>query len=328
MTPRDVFLVVSIDTECDKDAQWRTRHPLRFESVRHGIPETLMPFFDSFRIKPTFLLSPEVMHDEESCRVLSAIQNCELGTHLHGEFIEPQADWNSAMTSTPQSFYSPQVEREKLENLTRLFVEKFSYPPRSFRAGRFGISPRTLGFLQELGYRVDSSVTPFWRHDFGGGRVNNFWGAPLHPYFLSRRDARMAGGLRILEAPVTIANPFFMKWPRWILRCLHDRSIVLKKILPRLGFKISKTLWLRPVRSSVEEMKRVAQIVIKHTPPNKPVVLNMMYHSVEVIPAASPYAATESDVEKIMQSQREFFEWLFANFNVKNIGLSDVPLSQ
>ncbi len=325
---RAIHLLVTIDTECDKDPSWQTQHPLRFDSVRHGIPDTLMPLFDSFGVKPTFLLSPEVMRDDASVSILFSIKNCELGTHLHGEFIEPQAEWNNTITGTPQSFYSPQVERQKLENLTRLFAEKFSSHPTSFRAGRFGISPRTLGFLQELGYRVDSSVTPFWRHDFGGGRVNNFWGAPLYPYFPSRRDARKAGGLRILEVPVTIANSFFMKWPRWILRRINDRSLVLKKLLPRLGFKIPKTLWLRPVRSSAEEMKHVAQIVMDHTPPNKPVVFNMMYHSVEVVPAASPYAATESDVGRIVQSQREFFEWLFANFNIKNIGLSDVPLSQ
>lgn len=322
---RTVLLIISIDTECDKGPNWQTQHPLRFDSVRRGIPERLMPLFDSFGVKPTFLLSPEVMRDDASCKTLSEIQNCELGTHLHGEFIEPQADWDNAVTSTPQLFYSPQVERQKLENLTRLFEQKFSRPPRSFRAGRFGLGPRTLGFLQDLGYRVDSSVTPFWCHDFGGGHVNHFWGASLHPYFPSRRDARRVGNLKILEVPVTIVNPFFLKWPRWILRRLHERSVLLKKILPRLGFQIPKTMWLRPARSSGAEMIRVAQTVIEQASTRKPIVLNMMYHSVEVIPAASPYAATESDVEKILQSQREFFAWLFANHSVRSIGLSETP---
>jgi hypothetical protein len=74
--------------------------------------------------------------------------------------------------------------------------------------------------------------------------------------------------------------------------------------LPRLGFKIPKTLWLRPQRSTSAEMIEVALLAAAHIPKTKPVLLNMIYHNVEVFPAASPYAATETDVQKIVQSQR------------------------
>lgn len=324
---RTVHLVVSIDTECDKGPRWQTQQPLRFDSVRRGIPEKLMPLFESFGVKPTFLLSPEVMRDDASCEILSGIENCELGTHLHGEFIEPQADWDSTITSVAQLTYSPEVEQQKLENLTHLFEQKFSRSPLCFRAGRFGLGVRTLDFLSTLGYRVDSSVTPFWRHDFGGGHINNFWGAPTFPYFPAERDARKTGNLKILEVPVTIVNPLFIKWPGWILRRLNERSLLVKKIPLRLGFQNPKTLWLRPQRSTDVEMIEVAHLAIEHTPVKQPVLLNMMYHNVEVFPGASPYAATESDVDNILQSQRAFFHWLFTNHTVKSIGLSDVPAS-
>jgi hypothetical protein len=322
---RDIYLVVSIDTECDKSLTWHTRHPLEFASVYQGIPKILMPLFDSFGIKPTFLLSPEVMQDGYSCTVLSGIKNCELGTHLHGEFIEPQANWNNSVTDTAQVTYRPEIEFQKLKNITHLFEQKFSRKPRSFRAGRFGIGPHTLKFLVELGYRVDSSVTPFWTHEFDKDHTNNFWGAPLFPYHPSRQDIRKPGKLEVLEVPVTVANPFFLNWPRWILGLMNNRSIIYKRILPRLGFNIPNTTWLRPQRSSTEEMIHIAHMVIQHAPRNKPAVLNMMYHSVEVIPNASPYASNKDEVELIVKSQRAFFGWLFGNYSIKSVGLSNVP---
>ena len=36
----------------------------------------------------------------------------------------------------------------------------FGHAPASFRAGRFGIGPRSIGILDDLGYAVESSVTP------------------------------------------------------------------------------------------------------------------------------------------------------------------------
>ena len=40
------------------------------------------------------------------------------------------------------------------------FRTAFGRPPRSFRAGRFGIGENTVPILDSLGYAVESSVTP------------------------------------------------------------------------------------------------------------------------------------------------------------------------
>jgi hypothetical protein len=39
------------------------------------------------------------------------------------------------------------------------------------------------------------------------------------------------------------------------------------------------------------------------------VVLNMMFHSMEVIPKASPYPQSESDVRKFTEQLREILGW-------------------
>ncbi|MDP8999128.1 MAG: hypothetical protein M3O46_03350, partial [Myxococcota bacterium] len=90
MTSR-VLLCVSIDCECDKGPAWRTRLPLAFDGVAVGIVERLHPLFRSFRGKPTYLLSPELLREPRCIEQLAALQGAELGTHLHGELAEPGA---------------------------------------------------------------------------------------------------------------------------------------------------------------------------------------------------------------------------------------------
>ena len=155
-----IYLCISIDCECDKGIGWVCRQPLSFSGVAEGLARRLHPLFLQYAAKPTYLLSAEVMRDEQSVNWLRKISNqAELGSHLHGEFVDPGA-FIPVVTSAFQRDYSPEIEALKMANLTSLFTEAFGRPPRSFRAGRFGIGRFSLEILQNLGYRVDSSVTP------------------------------------------------------------------------------------------------------------------------------------------------------------------------
>jgi len=320
--PKTVYLVVSIDTECDKAPDWSLRRPLQFRGITEGIPAILTPLFDRYGIKPTYLLSPEVLANSQAVTTLRSVPNCELGTHLHGEFIEPQADFNATRTATPQFCYPPEVERAKLRNLTDLFTRQFGYSPKSFRAGRFGISTSTLLYLIELGYEVDSSVSPFWSHSFDKV-TRNYWGAPYQPYFPAATDIRKVGKLPILQVPVTIYNDTCGHWPRWLLRRVNGKSQLQKRVIRRLGVSFSRTQWLRPQRSTAAQLVKLADQVIANCDGKKPIVLNMMYHNVEVIPGASPYAQTESEVENILNSQAVLFEHLHEHYDLRSIGLSE-----
>ncbi len=214
-----ILLAITVDTECDKGEKWKVTQPLSFLNTRVGIAENLQPVFDRHGVMATYLLSPEVMMDEESVAFLRSVENrAELGTHLHSEFIGPDENLLSDNTDHYQSDFSSDTEREKLVNLTQIFIRTFGYRPRSFRAGRFGVSRDTLSFLQELGYLIDSSVTPdiMWKNT--NGNSVNFHGAPYQPYFPSSRDFRKPGELKILEVPVSTINPKLMKLPPWMKR--------------------------------------------------------------------------------------------------------------
>lgn len=321
LSSRRVLLTVTIDTECDKGPDWKTQFPLRFRSVTEGIPERLTPLFRRHSVAPTYLLSPEILRDDESVAVLGSLSDAELGTHLHGEFIEPEADFQSPVTSTPQIAYSPQVEREKLRNLTDLFASKFGRRPTSFRAGRFAVRGRTLRVLDELGYRVDSSVTPFRTNAFAGGLESNHWGAPLAPYHPSHRDPRKRGALRLLEVPVTILAPGLARWPAFLLRRLSDARLKRRPLRAITGGAVEK-LWVRPLRGTADELVRWADLVVDGWNGDSDPVVNVMFHSVEAIAGASPYAGTEAEVSGLVESLDRLFAHLRTRYRVEAVGLS------
>lgn len=320
---REVLLVVSIDTECDKGPAWRIQFPLSFRSVTEALPEVLMPLFQRHGVVPTLLLSPEVIQNDESVRVLGGLRDCELGTHLHGEFIEPGANAGAVGTYETQCHYEPAIEREKLKNLTALFEGRFGRRPTSFRAGRFAASGRTLSYLEELGYLVDSSVTPFRTNYFEGGHACNHWGAPLRPYRPSADDLRKRGRLRLLEVPVTLLADSFVAFPGVLLRRLSDRVLSRRRVFSALGLR-PETKWLRPLRHSSAELIALADRVVSTWRGGPPVVLNVMFHSVEALPGASPHARISEDVRRLVEDLESLFAHLKSSYAVDARGLSSL----
>jgi hypothetical protein len=318
-----VVLVVSVDTECDKGPAWRTQFPLSFRSVTEALPEVLMPLFRRHGVIPTFLLSPEVIQNDESVRVLGGLRDCELGTHLHGEFIEPGVRAGAVGTYEAQCQYEAGIEREKLQNLTVLFEGRFGRRPTSFRAGRFAATGRTLSYLEELGYLVDSSVTPFRTNYFEGGYACNHWGAPLRPYRPSARDLRKRGRLRVLEVPVTLLADSFAAFPAVLLRQLSDRIMRRRRVFAALGLR-PETKWLRPLRHTAAELIALADRVVSTWRGGPPVVLNVMFHSVEAVPGASPYAPVLGDVTRLVEDLARLFEHLRSMYAVDARGLSSL----
>lgn len=280
----EVYLCVSIDCECDKGPEWRVAHPVAFRGVVEGIASRLQPLFAARGAKPTYLLSGEILDDEASVIALRKLQGShELGTHLHGEFVEP-GSFVPKITEAFQRDYPADVERAKVMTLTQRFRETFGRAPKSFRAGRFGIGPSSLGVLEELGYTVDSSVTPFidWTNK---GTDLSFMGAPTQPYHPDPHAPERPGSSPILEVPVTIR-------PRKLL-----------SNLPGVG-KLVEPRWLRPTFTSESALIELAEEeihVARRFDPRRRVVLNAMLHNVEVVPGLSPYAADETTTSTILR---------------------------
>ncbi len=270
------LLAITVDTECDKGPGWRVRYPLSFRGVYEGVGEVLQPMLERYGFRATYLLSPEVMEDERSVSLLKDVgrAGAELGTHLHGEFLEPNRKVRPEITEEKATDYDPHTEWAKLKNLTRLFTDTFGHRPVSYRAGRFAASLRTLLYLERLGYRVDSSFTPFSAVSGVDHRRT-----PVRPYRPSRFDPYSPGDMELWEVPITV----------------YPRSRHLYRIVSRFPLRRVRrwlrgrfgTVWLRP---TVAELGDVVWLTRKmESLMGERVLLVMMFHNVELVPEMSPY---------------------------------------
>ena len=281
------FMSVTIDTECDKSLDWSNSNPLTFHSVTHGIPNILQPLFDDFSIKPTYFLSPEVIENPSCVQTLLNIKdNCELGTHLHADYIDPErsfSDFAGKETHAFQTDFSPEIEFLKLKNLTDSFQNAFNYSPRVFRSGRYSANKHTIKSLSELGYKVDSSFTPHVKWISPKGNVIDHESSPEQPYFCNPENIYEESESSLLEIPITIMNA--------------KRFVFL-----------NKKVWLRPKFASIKEVKKIFKYVKSQYKKNDFIVFNMMFHSQEIIPNASPYTRNDNEVMEYISFLDEVFK--------------------
>jgi len=291
MNPVPPRLLVTIDTECDRTPTWRTSSPLSFRGVTDSIPRRIQPLFERFGVRPTYLISSEVICHPESAAVLASLRNVELSTHLHGDDMTPRIKtWEMAggVTDQMQWEYGEDLERSKLETLTELFRQHFDHQPLSFRAGRFGAGPHTGRILKDLGYVIDSSVTPHvcWTSRTGEKRPD-YRDFPEIPYALGADgDISRTGKGGILELPVTVLAP----------------GTVLSK-------NPTEPIWFRPWYSDEDTLCRILDYVLDQPAVDgvhRPLV--MMFHNVELFPGASPYPKTEAEVQRYLDMMARVFE--------------------
>ena len=167
--------------------------------------------------------------------------------------------------NTPALRTATEIEFEKIKNLTDLIEKNLGVRPVSYRAARYGADLDTIKSLEKLGYKIDSSVTPHidWSYQSGPDHSK----APDQPYFISADDYYSPGNSTILEVPISISKKrFFLLPDKWFFH-----------------------RWLRPTHMTVFEMKLLVNEFLKKygTP-----VLNMMFHSMEIIPGKTPFVKT------------------------------------
>ena len=288
-------MAITIDTEVDKSHDWSNPEFDTYNSVLKGIPQLLTPLFERFGAKPTYLLSSEVMEQPECVEVLKATPNCELGTHLHGDLVEPNRsiiDMRNKRIKEMQCSYSKKVEGEKLSNLTNLYRRTFGQMPKAFRAGRFGAGNNTIPLLEELDYLVDSSVTPYTLWDYKEGWAD-FRNSSDQPYYPSYDEITKRGSTKVLEVPVSIVPLFSYK----LLNQIRNRINGSLRSIPYWFYCI----WMSPSISDYYRMWYGINKIIGNNGHSEAVVVNMMFHSMEVIPGASPAAGTKEEAKVILR---------------------------
>lgn len=282
-------VLVGVDTEADDQWSEAGRRALEVSNAER-LP-ALQALFDSFGVRPTYLVTHEMATREPARSILRELLRsgrCELGAHLHPWSSPPYREEDLA-GRYPHQLPTELLERQ-LRELTEAVERELGARPVSYRAGRHGFDERSLRILEALGYRVDSSVDPLFNERRKGGRV--FAGAPLEPYHPDPRDVRRPGASRLLEIPVSAATLPALPKPMEALYARLD-PIPYRGMLKRLGLR---PVWLRPSYSSLPDACALAGRLAARGAS----CLNFLFHSSELLPGGSPYHPDEASVGRFL----------------------------
>jgi hypothetical protein len=316
----ETVVIVSIDTE--EDNWYRSRNGVAVSNIRQ-LPQ-LGRFFDRLGVRPTYLVSYQVAIDPAAAgtlRDLCATGSAEIGAHLHPwntpPLLESFVPRNSMLKNLPAD-----LQLAKLQRLTETIEGAFDRKPRVFRAGRFGVGRDTVVALLRCGYRVESSVTPFWNWEaFDGGP--NFVGAPVGAYRLAPgEDVRWgAPNGELLEIPLSSGfsrGPFSFWGPaRRLLEERPFRWLHLAGIAARTG--LVNRIVLSPELASAAEMltlsRRLLEEGVRH--------LQLFWHSPSLTPGLTPFVLTPADVARLYEAVERYLDGLAGMTNVTFATISE-----
>jgi hypothetical protein len=306
-------LIVSLDAEADN--QWDHGRPLTTENVRFWQP--FQRLCEKYGIPPTYLITSEIAADPRAIQFLHPLVEAgkaEVGAHLHPWTTPPYLDrpglgFNDDLHLFPSEL-PKDLLRAKCVYLTEQIEAAIGKRPTSFRAGRFGFDQEHAEILAELGYLVDSSVTPLisWSNTPGLTRKGgpDFSDKPAYPFEIQTRNSH-----KLFEIPITIliTNKFLQKhlgWLRayqWLQGKQNGRFI-------RLNWLPAQPVWLRPLPDT--SLRRLCKGWSTADAMKMPAAV-MMFHSSELMPGGSPYRLTEETVQRLLFLLEEFFKFAQKN---------------
>lgn len=300
---------VCVDTEEEFDwTKPRSRDETGTSHIRH-LPE-FQSLADAHGIKPCYLIDFPVAHTPDAAAVMAellATGRCEIGTQLHA-WVNPPHD---EIVNTYNSFAGNlpiELERAKLLALTQEIESAVGTRPTIYRAGRYGVGPNSAALLEELGYRIDTSVRPHFDYSHESG-----------PSFL-RHDARpyWAGpNSLLLELPLSVAfTGQLRKFGRWLYGTGRGRG--------RLLSAMARSGMLSRVALTPEDMpEQDVRDAISALLDDGQQFLSFSFHSPSIAPGHTPYVRNSAELS-------DFYRWwdrilsFLAQKGVAPVGLSEV----
>lgn len=240
-------------------------------------------------VRPVYVTDYAVAQSEAANALMRgwvAEGSADIGVHLHPWVNPPHEEIVGAANSYAGNLPEA-LERAKLLTLRDRIEARLGVRPIAYRAGRYGIGPRSGALLEEAGFRIDSSVRS--RFDYRRQRGPDFTGMPLWPY-------RAGPTGRLIELPLSTA--FVGGLGRWGDR-LHprvERAGRLGGVLSRAG--LLARVPLTPEGVSAHECRAAIDSLIGEDLP----LLSFSFHSPTLEPGHTPYTRSAADVES-------FYRW-------------------
>ena len=201
----------------------------------------------------------------------------EIGTQLHpwvnppfDEVVEPVASYAGNLVRD--------LEAAKIDVLTDAVAAAFGTRPRAYRAGRYGIGPRTIALLAERGYRIDSSVRSGYDYRADGGP--DFTGIG--------RNAYCTGS--VVELPLTTVFTGRLRRSGAALYATLGRFPKARGAFARAGLlsRIALTPEDMPIASAIEAVDVALDDGVR--------LLNFSFHSPSLVPGNTPYVRDQADL--------------------------------
>jgi hypothetical protein len=313
-----VKLVITIDTEEDN---WGSYSPTDYTLGNiERIPE-LQRLFDDFYVTPTYLITYPVATDEKAVTILSSIYEkgrCEIGAHCHPWNTPPFEEERNRQNSMLCNL-SIDLQYRKMAILHNVIRRHLGIEAACFRTGRWGFSRDIAGNLERLGYKIDTSITPYidWTSKHGP----DFTNISPRPFRFSGDDSfQESVDGNLVEVPATIG---FLQsnftWSNYVFQTVRQspfNRLRLTGLLYRLT--LVNKVWLSPEVSSLKKMIRLTQRMIENGYP----LINMVFHSSSLKAGLTPFVKTKDDEKRFFQNIKEYLAFT-RHTGIESIKLSD-----
>ena len=163
------FTIV-VDTEEEFDWTKPLARENRAVTAVAALPDAHRRFADR-GVAMTYAIDHPIATDPRAIDIIRGLLEdgrSAVGTQLHPwvnpPFDEEVTPYNSFTGNLPAD-----LEAAKLDNLTDAITDAFGDRPKMYRAGRYGLGPRSLALLASRGYRIDSSMRSGYDYSGEGG---------------------------------------------------------------------------------------------------------------------------------------------------------------
>lgn len=295
-------LIVTIDTEEDS---WGDYRPSEHTTENIGRIPALQSVFDEFYVTPVYLVTYPVAMSGEAVSILRPILDqgrCEIGTHCHAWNTPPFEEENTERNSMLSNL-SSNLQFKKIKVLHETIQKQFGVEPVCFRSGRWGYNDEVAKNICRLGYKIDTSITPYT--DWTKHNGPDYTHASPDPYRFSCGEihGNSAEG-EIIEIPVTVG--FFQAnfaFSNAIFNFIRRRPISYLGLIGTLHrINLLNKVWLSPEISTTKEMSRLTDRMMKNGYP----ILNMMFHSSALKAGLMPFVKTKEDEKQFLTRIREY----------------------
>lgn len=279
-----LLFVLSVDTEEEFD--WSGAFP-QGECCVDNIK--LLPEFHQFcqqlGVRPTYLVDYPVAASPDSAAILRQIlatADAEIGAHLHPWCTPPIEGANSERESHVINLPEPLI-RQKLDVLIRAIQDNVGVKPQVFRTGRWGIDGKVLKVLIDYGFKVDSSVYPYYENQYF-----SCMDACDTPYWPDLQQPNVPGVQRdIFELPITSGfnRPNFSMWGKMHSAISAPWLSGLRLVGLAWHTQMLRKLFLSPELSTAEDMISLVKASMASGKP----VIHMFLHSSTLLEGMGEY---------------------------------------